>query len=653
MSTATFTPSDWLALGLQASTARGYYELGRALHTSGAPREQEAAIQALNLAHALQPRAAAYTELGIVLKARGRRDEAVHALRKAAAFTPNEPSAYLHLGALLPPREASVLVRTAIALLPTSGSAYLSLAATLRSGGDLAAAQEAADTAASLEPAEPRLAADWRHWHMNWERTRQAARDDEAGGGGIGYDSSLQFPWRGVELRARAEAQFAAARERLPPLPPHQRAMWPAAPSHRLTRGTPLRVAYIGSLSDEPQLRAMGALFRGADMAVARLTFHAVTAAPTPTPDYLAYFGACRGSSVYAPLAATAAELAERISVEAPHIVLDGLWRRECLPSDADAVIPGERSAGGAARSGVAGGGVAGGGASDGRQLTCALLHRPAPLTFGVLAAPITGGGAHVHYTLGDPACLPPRLAPAFAERFVLLPVGAYPFSHASWAAAPFSSSSPPSPSPWSSASSWAPSSSSSSATPSSTWSASALPRRAAEGLRRDAPVLASFVQRWKLNPIAWPAWTNVLRRGPVRSTLWLLQHPLDAAGRDGLSRMLAAELADLRRSRLVVMRRQPLAAHVRRTGLADLVLDTWPYTAHTTAADGLWAAGEPMGGPPWLSLAASDDRMDSLLSRAVLQSLGGLPLVSSTWRGFEDTAVAFLASRAVGQRVL
>jgi predicted O-linked N-acetylglucosamine transferase (SPINDLY family) len=76
----------------------------------------------------------------------------------------------------------------------------------------------------------------------------------------------------------------------------------------------------------------------------------------------------------------------------------------------------------------------------------------------------------------------------------------------------------------------------------------------------------------------------------------------------------------------------------VRRVGLADVVLDTWPYTAHTPAADAIWG-GE---GVPWLALDASDDRMDSLLSSAVLASIGGLPLRARSLRAFEDSAVAF-----------
>jgi predicted O-linked N-acetylglucosamine transferase (SPINDLY family) len=247
-------------------------------------------------------------------------------------------------------------------------------------------------------------------------------------------------------------------------------------------------------------------------------------------------------------------------------------------------------------------------GTTDGRRLACALLHRPAPISFGVLAAPITAGGAHIDYTLGDVQCTPPRLAISFFERLVLLPSGAYPFAHATWAAH-------------------------------SADEAMRTPRRSDEVLPSSSLVLASFVQRWKLNPITWSAWTNVLRRTP-HSVLWLLQHPLDGA-RQRLSRMLSEEMHDLRHARLVVMRRQPLTQHLRRTGLADLVLDTWPYTAHTTAADALWK-----GGVPWLALSASDDRMDSLLSRAVLAHAGGLPLVTTSLRAFEDTAMALMRHR-------
>ena len=363
--------------------------------------------------------------------------------------------------------------------------------------------------------------------------------------------------------------------------------------------------------------RAMSALFRQVDASVASFAVHAVTAAPMHTPDYLRVFldsmqpGSLRARGVPER---SARSLAQAIAADAPHILLDGLWRKECTPLSDDVDNDrGDRERGGTTRSGV-----------GGRHLACALLHAPAPIAFSVLAAPITSGGAHVHYTLGDPVCLPPRLAVSFTERFVLLPAGAYPFDHAHWGPRAYDRAAA------SSASSVASS------------SASSIITRESEGLRASAIVLASFVQRWKVNPIAWAPWTNILRRGYPRTVLWLLQHPLDGPRRR-LSSMLASELDGLDMRRMRVIARRPLVDHMRRVALADLTLDTHPYTAHTTAADALWADGG--GGAPWLSLSASDDRMDSLLSAAVLSTAGALPLLTRTLRGYEDTAVGLVRS--------
>ena len=148
-------------------------------------------------------------------------------------------------------------------------------------------------------------------------------------------------------------------------------------------------------------------------------------------------------------------------------------------------------------------------------------------------------------------------------------------------------------------------------------------------------PVFASFVQRWKLNPITWDTWANALRRTPA-SSLWLLQHSMD--GDDGaLSSMLALELGGLAHRRLVVMRRRPLEEHVQRTGLADLILDTHPYSAHTTAADALWSEG-----PPWLALAGGA-RFDSRLSTAVVRSIGAAESAALGLRELEDLAAGYM----------
>ena len=151
--------------------------------------------------------------------------------------------------------------------------------------------------------------------------------------------------------------------------------------------------------------------------------------------------------------------------------------------------------------------------------------------------------------------------------------------------------------------------------------------------------VLASFVQRWKLNPLTWPTWTNALRRAP-RAALWVLQHASDGEAL-ALSALLRGELCALgvRGARLRVMRRLPLEQHVRRTGLADLVLDTHPYSAHTTAADAFW-----LRGPPWLALTG--ERFDSRLSGSVLHHSALGPLRTDSLRSFEDRAACLVAER-------
>ena len=83
-------------------------------------------MYALVTAHALHPRAAAYTELGMLLKARGQTVEAREALELALRFTPAEPAAYRHLAQLQPSRALSLL-RSAARLSPSDGGTQASL----------------------------------------------------------------------------------------------------------------------------------------------------------------------------------------------------------------------------------------------------------------------------------------------------------------------------------------------------------------------------------------------------------------------------------------------------------------------------------------------------------------------------------------------
>jgi len=112
------------------------------------------------------------------------------------------------------------------------------------------------------------------------------------------------------------------------------------------------------------------------------------------------------------------------------------------------------------------------------------------------------------------------------------------------------------------------------------------------------------------------------------RSVLWLFQaNELEAAN---LFREAAARGVDA--SRLVFAPRILLADHLARHKLADLVIDTLPYNAHTTGSDALWA------GVPMITCAGNSfaGRVAASLLRAV-----GLPeLVTQNLADYEALAL-------------
>ncbi len=108
---------------------------------------------------------------------------------------------------------------------------------------------------------------------------------------------------------------------------------------------------------------------------------------------------------------------------------------------------------------------------------------------------------------------------------------------------------------------------------------------RAECGLPADGFVFCCFNNNYKILAETFDAWTNILRQVDG-SVLWLFAENPDAVAnlkREAEARGVAAE-------RLVFAERMPVADHLARHRLADLVLDTAPYNAHTTASDALWA---------------------------------------------------------------
>jgi predicted O-linked N-acetylglucosamine transferase (SPINDLY family) len=112
---------------------------------------------------------------------------------------------------------------------------------------------------------------------------------------------------------------------------------------------------------------------------------------------------------------------------------------------------------------------------------------------------------------------------------------------------------------------------------------------RSANGLPKDALVLACLNQSHKLRRPLFGAWLAALRARPD-AVLWLLAGP---------PRLVAnlrreAERGGVDPERLIFARPLPQDAHIARLACADLTLDTLPYGAHTTGCDALWT-GVPM----------------------------------------------------------
>lgn len=109
---------------------------------------------------------------------------------------------------------------------------------------------------------------------------------------------------------------------------------------------------------------------------------------------------------------------------------------------------------------------------------------------------------------------------------------------------------------------------------------------RAEAGLPTAGFVFCGFSNGYKITRNLFAAWLQLLKEVPG-SVLWL------RGGNPAMEKHLlrAAGQADIASERLVFSTFVPrMEEHLARLQLADLFLDTFPYNAHTTAAEALWA---------------------------------------------------------------
>jgi predicted O-linked N-acetylglucosamine transferase (SPINDLY family) len=176
------------------------------------------------------------------------------------------------------------------------------------------------------------------------------------------------------------------------------------------------------------------------------------------------------------------------------------------------------------------------------------LAHRPAPLQATFLGYPGTTGAPFVDYLIADAEVIPEEHAAHYSEYVVRLP-DCYLPGHA---ARPI---------------------------------AAHTPTREELGLPEHGFVFCCFNNAHKILPDVFACWMRMVRETPG-SVLWLR----DTGPAAARNLQASAERAGVEPDRIRFAPRLPLAEHLARHRQADLFLDTLPYTAHSTAADALWA---------------------------------------------------------------
>jgi len=226
------------------------------------------------------------------------------------------------------------------------------------------------------------------------------------------------------------------------------------------------------------------------------------------------------------------------------------------------------------------------------------LALRPAPLQVNYLGYPGTLGADYIDYLIADSVVIPDEQRAFYTEKIAYLP-DSYQCND------------------------------------SQRRIADAVPSRKEAGLPETSFVFCCFNYNYKIMPEIFDIWMRLLS-SVEGSVLWLLEdHP---AATSNLRQ--EAEACGIASSRLVFAKRAPLDQHLARLKHADLLLDTLPYGAHTTASDALW-----VGVPVLTCLGTS---FAGRVAASLLSSVGMPELITHSLQDYEKCARDLALNRSV-----
>ena len=219
---------------------------------------------------------------------------------------------------------------------------------------------------------------------------------------------------------------------------------------------------------------------------------------------------------------------------------------------------------------------------------TAILARRPCPIQVNWLGYPGTMGAEFIDYLIADEFIIPPGREGAYAERVVRLDPCWQCNDRGRPVLAPLS--------------------------------------RQEYGLPDDAFVFCCFNQSVKVTAEVFACWMRLLEHVP-RSVLWLAEdNPLATRNLTA-----AAHAHGIAPERVVFSPRLPYAQHLARYQVADLALDTFPYTSHSTGSDALWL------GCPLLALCG--ETFAARVSGSILTACGLPELITYSLSEYEALA--------------
>ncbi len=145
--------------------------------------------------------------------------------------------------------------------------------------------------------------------------------------------------------------------------------------------------------------------------------------------------------------------------------------------------------------------------------------------------------------------------------------------------------------------------------------------------LPKDGFIFCCFNKNYKITPNVFDCWMKILKK-VKGSVLWLFENnPITIK-----NLQQEANKRDVGSDRLIFAKPMALDKHLARHKVADLFLDTFPYTAHTTCSDALWA-GLPV-------LTCTGESFASRVSASLLNAIGLSELVTHTHKEYEGMAI-------------